>query len=82
MRRTLVQFDEAVYEKLRETAFKQGRSIASVVRELVAVGLEPEKPRRPKRIRQFLSVSAGRSHQGELSPVSERHDEALTRLKR
>jgi len=37
-------------------------------------------PKRLKatRVSQFLSVGAGRSKQGRLSPISERHDKALT----
>jgi plasmid stability protein len=78
MRRTLIQLDEDTYRKLRERAFRQERSLAAVVRELVARGLAGEagRNRRP-RVRQLSSVSAGRSTQGPLSPVSERHDEAL-----
>lgn len=78
MKRTLVQFDEELYRKLRQRAFRQQRSISSLVREMVAKGLEPEAARRPAtRVSQFLSVGAGRSRQGRLSPVSENHDEAL-----
>jgi plasmid stability protein len=78
MRRTLVQLDEATYRKLRQRAFRQERSISSLVRELVAKGLEGHGAReRPTRLSQFSSVRAGRSKQGRLSPVSEKHDEAL-----
>ena len=77
MRRTLIQFDEQTYQKLRQRAFRQSRSLASVVRELVARGLEGE--RGPARLRQFSSVRAGRSKQGRLSPVSEKHDRALAK---
>jgi hypothetical protein len=78
MIRTLVQFEAATHRRLRETAFRQGRSVASLVRELVARGLEEPAPgRRPGRARQFSSVAAGRSVQRGLSAVSERHDEAL-----
>ena len=34
-----VQFDEATYRKLRQQAFRQARSISSLVREMVARGL-------------------------------------------
>ena len=79
MKRALVQFDEETYRELRQRAFRQERSIASVVREMVARGLEGKTARdRPSRIAQFASVRAGRSKQGRLSPVSEHHDEALT----
>jgi plasmid stability protein len=78
MKRTLVQFDEDTYRKLRERAFRQERSISAVVRELIAKGLEGDGARKkPTRVSQFLSVGSGRSKQDRLSPVSEKHDEAL-----
>jgi plasmid stability protein len=78
MKRTLVQLDDETFRRLRQRAFRQERSIASVVREMVAKGLEGEGARnRPTRAAQLASVGAGRSRQGRLSPVSEKHDEAL-----
>jgi plasmid stability protein len=81
MKRTLVQFDEQTYYKLRQRAFRQERSISSLVREIVARGLEGGAARkRPTRVDQFSSVGAGRSKQRRGSPVSETHDEALTEI--
>jgi plasmid stability protein len=78
MRRTLVQFDEDTYRKLRQRAYRQERSISAIVREMVTKGLAGAAGRhRPTRVSQFSSVRAGRSKQGRLSPVSEKHDEAL-----
>jgi len=78
MKRTLVQFDEETYRKLRQHAFREERSVSSLVRELVAKGLEGGTAGpRPTRISQFASVRAGRSKQARMSPVSEKHDEAL-----
>jgi hypothetical protein len=78
MKRTLVQFDQGTYQKLRQKAFQQERSISSLVREMVAQALEGGVKRsQPTHLRQILSVRAGRSKQGRLSPISERHDEAL-----
>lgn len=78
MRRVLVQLDEETHRKLRLRAFRQERSLSSVVREMVVKSLEGDTAReRPTRINQFASVRAGRSKQGRLSPISEKHDEAL-----
>jgi hypothetical protein len=78
MRRTLIQLDEAIYRRLRQRAFREERSISSLVRDMVADGLERGPGRnRPARGERFASIAAGRSKQGRLSPVSERHDEAL-----
>lgn len=77
MKRTLIQFDEDTYHKLRRHAFDKKQSISSVVRELVSRGLDGPKRKTFTRVSQFASVAAGKSKQGRLSPVSERHDEAL-----
>ena len=78
MKRTLVQLDEETYRKLRQQAFRLERSVSSLVREMVTKGLEGEPVRKkPTRVSQFSSVGAGRSKQGRLSPISEKHDEAL-----
>lgn len=78
MRRTLIQFDEVTYRQLRERAFRQERSVSSLVREIVARELQSAGSRNKLgHISQFASVAAGRSKQGPLAPVSERHDEAL-----
>ncbi len=80
MKRTLLQFDEDTYEKLRRRAFEQGRSISAVTRELVAKGLQSRKRKSPTRVDQFSFVGSGRSKQGSLAPVSEKHDEALAEI--
>jgi plasmid stability protein len=78
MRRTLIQFDEQTYRKLRQAAFRQERSISSLVRDMVTKGLDGDAAReQPKHIGQFLSVRAGRSKQTRSSAVSEKHDVAL-----
>ena len=38
---------------------------------------EDASPERRTHVSQFASVRAGRSKQGRLSPVSEKHDDAL-----
>jgi plasmid stability protein len=77
MRRTLVQFDEDTYRALRQRAFREERSLSSLVRELVAQGLSSATRGQRTDIRQFTSVRAGRSKPGRFTPVSERHDDAL-----
>ena len=78
MKRALIQFDKETYQKLRQRAFRQERSISSLVREIVVNTLESDVLRdRPKHVSRFLSVRAGRSTQRRRSPISEKHDEAL-----
>ena len=78
MKRTLIQLDDDVYRALRQRAFREERSIASLVREMVASGLGEDAVRTRRRtIAQFSSVRAGRSTQDRHAPVSEKHDSAL-----
>ena len=77
MKRTQIQLDERTYEVLRRRAFEKGCSISSVVRELLANSLGMGKAKQRLSIKDFTFVGAGRSRQGRLLPVSERHDEAL-----
>lgn len=76
MRRTQIQLDERTYEALRRRAYDQKKSMAFVVRALLesALGLAPS--RKPS-IKDFPFVGCESSDQANLSPVSERHDEAL-----
>ena len=77
MKRAQIQFDDATYAALRRRAYEEHRSISSVVREELRKILLPEKPRKHLTLKDFPFVGAGRTKQGDLSPVSERHDEAL-----
>ncbi len=78
MKRTLIQLDDDVYRALRQRAFREERSIASLVREMVAAGLGEDTVRTRRRtIAEFSSVRAGRSAQDRHAPVSEKHDSAL-----
>lgn len=75
MKRTQVQLDEATYQFLRARAFEQGVSIASLVRDAIRAHFLVAGPE--KQLRPFRFAASGRSKQGRLKPVSERHDEAL-----
>jgi len=78
VKRTQIQLDERTFEALRRRAFEKGCSIASLVRELLAQSLATGKPKQRLSIKDFTFIGAGRSRQDRLSPVSGRHDEALT----
>lgn len=78
MKRTQVQLDEETYRKLREGAHAQRTSMAALVRRALRAYLGP-RPRK-RRLEDFTFVESGRSAQGNLAPVSERHDEALAQL--
>lgn len=80
MRRTQIQLDERTYARLRRRAYERGCSISAVAREMLAEALGAPRADRPLTEEQFPFVGAGRSQQGALSPVSERHDEALAEV--
>ena len=77
MKRVQIQLDDTTYAALRRRAYEGHRSISSVVREELGKALLPKKPRKRVTLKDFPFVGAGRTKQGVLSPVSERHDEAL-----
>ena len=70
MKRTLVQFDESTYRRLRDRAYRQHRSMAALVRELVATGLDAAdgrtaaRPRRRKITRRAARSVVARSPDG------------------
>jgi len=77
MKRAQIQIDEEVYELLRNRAFKEKKSIAGVIREIVKKDISQSDRHRSSSIKDFTFIGIGRSKQGPLKPVSERHDEAL-----
>jgi hypothetical protein len=73
----MMPLDERTYQTLRRQAFQKGCSISSLVRELLALSLGTGRAKQRTSIKDFTFIGAGRSRQRRLSPVSERHDEAL-----
>ena len=80
MVRTQILLDEETYRAALQAAFARHVSLSAVVREALAAALPGARTRlRPE---DLSFVGAGSSTQGSLSPVSERHDEALLALRR
>ena len=77
MKRTQIQLDDRTYEVLRRRAFEKGCSMSALARELMGRSLGTSTAKQRPTLRNFTFIGAGRSRQGRLSPVSERHDEAL-----
>lgn len=80
--------DEATYALAQQRASAEGISFAAFVRKAVERQLAPEirdamdrsgqsDTSMPAPTEEFSFIGIGRSDQGDLSPVSERHDEAL-----
>ena len=81
MIRTLIQFDEDTW-KIAAASLGTGKLYFVRDRELIAMGLDLGKRKKVTRVKQFQSFAAGRSKQGRFSPLSEKHDEALARLRK
>jgi hypothetical protein len=84
MKRTQLQLEDPVYEALRRRAYESRTSMAGLVREAVKtyLGFRPRtapSAKRPAFVRRPSFIGCIRTKQGALSPVSERHDEALAR---
>ena len=75
MKRTQVLLDEATYRALKRRAFERGVSMSALLRELLRAEFNPALA--PRRLESFRFIGSGRSEQGALAPISERHDEAL-----
>lgn len=88
MRRVEIRLEEATYALARQRASAEGISFAAFVRRAVERQLAPQgrqatvqnpspENSQPVATKGFSFIGMGRSDQGNLSPVSERHDEAL-----
>jgi hypothetical protein len=77
MRRAQIQLEEETYDALRHKAFKEKKSIAGVIREIIRKEITPSGQSHHKTVKDFNFIGIGRSRQGLSKPVSERHDEAL-----
>ena len=76
MIRAHVQLDETTYRLARRKASDNGVSFASLVREALQQYLARESGN-PLTIEDPGFIGIGSSDQGNPSPLSERHDEAL-----
>lgn len=74
MRRTQIQLDDETHAALKRIAYEKGASMASVVRDTLSRALGTGRRRKKPKL-SFVGI--GRSRQGRLEPVSERHDEAF-----
>ncbi len=75
MKRIQIQLDEPIYQALKQKAFERGVSMSALLRELLRERLNPGPMTRS--LNSFNFIGSGCSGQGLLSPISERHDEAL-----
>ena len=74
MRRIPIQIDEETYESLKTRAIREGRSIADLVRESIAMNRRNVAPRS---VEEFSFVGSGSSPSDRKERTSENHDRAL-----
>ena len=77
MRRAQIQLEEETFEVLRQRALQEKKSIAGLIRELIDKEMALQSQKKPLSPKDFRFIAAGKSLQGFLKPVSERHDQAL-----
>ena len=77
VKRTQLQLDDRLHEALRRRAFEEGCSMSDLARRLLGQALGTVSTNRRRAVADFSFVAAGESTQGDLAPVSERHDAAL-----
>ena len=74
MKRTQLQLDDETFERLRNRAHAERRSIASLIRDALERA-DPQPAR--QRLSDFQFVGAGRSASPTGRPISEDHDRVL-----
>ncbi len=76
MKRAQIQLEEETFEILRQRAFEEKKSIAGIIREVIQKEMTLPSRKKPLPVKEFRFIGAGKSPQGSLAPVSERHDQA------
>ena len=77
MKRVSIGLDNDLYEILRDQAFREKKSIAEVIRDIIRKDIFQSDHHRSSLVKGFTFIGIGWSNQEPLKPVSERHDEAL-----
>jgi hypothetical protein len=77
MKRAQIQLEEETFEVIRQRAFEEKKSMAGVIRELIHKEIAPPARHQRFSLKDFRFIGAGKSRQGSLKPVSERHDQVL-----
>ncbi|MBI4253322.1 hypothetical protein HY623_04075 [Candidatus Uhrbacteria bacterium] len=82
MKRTQLQLEEELYTTLRERAFQEHSSVASVIRTMLREQMRPSIVcRTPKHtIKDFSFIGAGASRGKGAGTISKRHDEELIKV--
>ena len=77
MIRVQIQFTDEQLRRLRDRAHRQGESVAAVVRELVARGLETDEDGLDSRYRQAMTFVGSIHDPSGATDIATRHDEYL-----
>jgi hypothetical protein len=75
MKRAQIQLEEETFEVLRQRAYEEKKSIAGIIREVIQKEMTLPSRKKPLSVKEFRFIGAGKSSQGSLEPISERHDQ-------
>jgi hypothetical protein len=75
MKRAQIQLEEETFEVLRQRAFQEKKSISGIIREVIQKEMALSSPKKPLSAKELRFIGAGKSLQGSLKPVSEKHDQ-------
>ncbi len=73
MKRTQIQLDEVTHQLLKDRAYSENRSMASLIRDAVAEYVAEPAVRKTS-VREFRFIGAGASPPDENGTVSTNHD--------
>ena len=77
MIRTQIQLDEATYREIKMIAYEQGKSMSSVVREILQKELGESEPKKKKKKLTMADFPWVGKYKAGKSDISERHDDYL-----
>ncbi len=77
MVRTQIQLDEAIYQRVKNRAHSENRSMSALIREAVSEYMNaPDKANRKLTIDDFTFIGSGSAEHPPGRPLSVYHDEA------
>lgn len=79
MKRTQIQLDDGTFEVLRREAFRDKRSIASIIRSALSGYTSLVKRKKYLTLESFSFIGAGKSAGRGAGHIAENHDEEFVR---
>ncbi len=78
MVRTQIQLDDAIYERVKNRAHLENRSMAALIRDAVDAYLEaPKQPKRTVKLTELSFIGSGSYKAEDNRPLSVYHDDHI-----